>query len=164
VRNALAVAPANRLDKLREVQMRNIHANTLVRLDLVKQVSALGQLERKPYPSVVVTVAQESYDVVVSAQAPVQRDLQFDLLGFQAADSESMVFVDEFDRDDRTRRGFGNRFADTIGVAIGSVKRPTSCRWEVDVPGIGTGADGLGYKAEGNVCGKRSGLRLHARE
>jgi hypothetical protein len=65
MRNALSMTPANRLDKLCEVQMRDVDANALVRLDLVKQVSALGQLERKPYPCVVLAVSQESDDVGV---------------------------------------------------------------------------------------------------
>jgi hypothetical protein len=84
----------------------------------------------------------------------VQRDLELDLLGLQAADSEGMVFVYEFDRDDGARRGFGNGFADAVEVAMVSVKwSQCAYRQEKDVRGVGAGADGLGYNAKGKVAG-----------
>lgn len=46
----------------------------------------------------------------------MQGDFQLDLLGLQTAGSEGMVFVYEFDRDDGTRRGWGDCFADAVGV------------------------------------------------
>jgi hypothetical protein len=81
MRNPLAMAPANSLDQLREVQVRNVHADALVRLNLVEQVSALGQLEREPYPRFVLAGGEVLYDVGVLAQALVQRELELDLLG-----------------------------------------------------------------------------------
>ena len=52
-----------------------------------------------------------------------------------------------------------------FGVAMVSVKLwACACRWESDVRGVGAGADGLGYDAEGEVAGQRSDLPLHARE
>jgi hypothetical protein len=157
VRDTLSMTPANRLDQLREVQVRDVDADTLVRLDLVKQVSALGQLERKPYPRGVLAVMDESYDVGVVLQAFVQRDFQLDLSGLQTADLEGMLFVYEFDRDDGTGCVWGNGFADAVGIANGISQ---SCRNELvcrkgreDVRGVGAGADGLGYDAKGKVGG-----------
>ena len=48
----------------------------------------------------------------------MQRELELDLLGAQAADAEGMVFVDELDSDDGCR-GFGrDGFADTVEVRV----------------------------------------------
>jgi hypothetical protein len=94
--------------------MRDVHTDALVRLNLVEQISALGQLEREPYPRLVLAGGEVLYDVGVLAQALVQRELELDLLGAQAADAEGMVFVDELDGDDGCC-GFGrDGFADTV--------------------------------------------------
>jgi hypothetical protein len=102
MRNALAMTPANSFNQLREIQVRNVHADALVRLDLVEQVSALGQLEREPYPRVVLA----------------GREVELDLLGAQAADAEGMVFVDEFDGDDGCRCFGRDGFADAIVARV----------------------------------------------
>lgn len=112
--------------------MRDIDANALVRLNLVKQISALGQFQRKPYPCVVLAVSHEAYDVGVVAQILVQGDLQLDLLGLQAAYSEGMVFVYEFDRDDGSRCGQGNGFADAVWSRNG-ISQAVGVRLQVGV-------------------------------
>ncbi len=118
MRNPFTVTPANSLNQLREVQVCNIDAHALVRLDLVKQVPALGQLEREPYPRFVLAGREVLYDVGVLAQALVQRELELDLLGAQAADAEGMVFVDKLDGDDGGC-GFGrDGFADAIVTVV----------------------------------------------
>lgn len=48
----------------------------------------------------------------------MQRELELDLLGAQAANAEGMVFVDELDSDDGCR-GFGRDcFADAVEVVV----------------------------------------------
>lgn len=65
--DALAVTPADGLDQLREVEVRDVDADTLVRLDFVKQIPSLREFEREPYPRIVFSVGQELDDVGVSA-------------------------------------------------------------------------------------------------
>lgn len=59
----------------------------------------------------------------MSAQALVERGLEFDLIGSQAADSECVVFVYEFNRDDGC--GFVRRygFTDAVGALVSVDKR-----------------------------------------
>lgn len=51
--NALSMTPTDRLDQLREVKVRDVNANTLIRLNLVEQVSSLRELQRQPNPRIV---------------------------------------------------------------------------------------------------------------
>lgn len=125
MRDALAVAPADGLDELREVQVRDVDADALVGLDLVEQVAALGELEREPDPGVVGAGGEVLDDVGVAAEALVQGELDLDLLGLQAAYAVGVLFVDELDCDDGLGRAEGGCFADAgrrwvSGVAVGA--------------------------------------------
>lgn len=102
-------------DKLREVEMRNVLAYTLVCLDLVEQISALGQLHRYPCPEWVFAVTETVDDVRVLFEVRVEDDLHLDLLRREAALPKGMFFVDELDRDD----GFWR--IDRYGFADGGV-------------------------------------------
>ncbi len=95
--------------------MRHVLPHPLVRLDLVEQVPAVGELEAQPDPGGVFAVAEVADDVVVGADEAVQGELDVQLFGAQAAGAEGVLFVDEFDGDDGVGGVAGDCFADAEG-------------------------------------------------
>jgi len=95
--------------------VRHVLPHPLVRLDLVEQVPAVGELEAQPDPGGVFAVAEVADDVVVGADEAVQGELDVQLFGAQAAGAEGVLFVDEFDGDDGVGGVAGDCFADAEG-------------------------------------------------
>lgn len=88
----------------------------------------------------------------------MQRELELDLLGAQAADTEGMVFVYELDGDDGSRGFERNGLTDAVVARLSAW--PACVRWEArrDVRGICARADGLGDDAERKIRRQRRNL------
>ena len=73
----------------------------------------------------------------------MEPDFGLDLLGLYATEAEGVVFVDEFDGNDRMEVAFGASFSDE---------------------GVCAAADCAGYDAKWEIAGERLGLDLSVHE
>ena len=124
MRDALAVTPVHRSTQLREVEVRDILTDALIRLDLVEEVAAIGQLHGHPDPVGVVAVGEVADYIWVAGDGAVEGELEGELFGAKAAGAEGVVLVDEFDGDDGGGCGFGGAFADAGGITLARVDCP----------------------------------------
>lgn len=92
---------ADRADELREIDVGDVLADTFVRLDLVKQVPALGKLHGDPPPGGIFTGMEEGNDIVMVTDMLVHRDLHLQLPRTYPAMAGGVFLVDELDGEDR---------------------------------------------------------------
>ena len=121
---SLGVHVADGPNQLREVEVRHVLADALVRLDLVEQVAALGQLHGDPRPHGVFARADAVDYVLVLSEISVEGDFHGQLLGREPALLEGMLFANKLNGDDgfwgvgRTCFSYSTKASISIGRAV----------------------------------------------